>query len=132
MLKDSYQFSGLEEDDEFDEEEGEGAEVLSRVQAQANIDSQLGEMSRARALQAEKKLQFLLQQNDIFKHFGLDASKSEAKSSKKKGGRMTEKDGDSELMAADADDKVGTVLLKQPSNIQGDMRPYQLEVLAPL
>ena len=118
----------MEEDGEFDDEEGGGAEVISRVQAQANIDSQLGEMSRARALQAEKKLQFLLQQNDIFKHFGLDASKSEAKSSKKKGGRMTEKDGDSELMAADADDQVGTVLLKQPSSIQGDMRPYQLEV----
>jgi hypothetical protein len=85
-------------------------------------------MTRARALQAEKKLQFLLQQNDIFKHFGLDATKAETKSVRSKGGRMTEKDGDSELMAADSD-KVGTVLLKQPSILEGEMRAYQLEGL---
>ncbi len=121
-----------EEDEEEldDEDESERKRPLSKAKAQENIDSQLAEMMRARALQAERKLQFLLQQNDIFKHFGLDASKVDSSTRPKKdhgSRRMSENEGDSELMQADGDGG-GTRLIKQPSIINGDMRAYQLEV----
>jgi len=120
-----------EEEEELDDEDGsERRRPLSKAKAQENIDSQLADMIRARALQAERKLQFLLQQNDIFKHFGLDASKVDGSTRPKKdhgSRRMSENEGDSELMQADGDGG-GTRLIKQPSIINGEMRAYQLEV----
>ena len=63
-------------DEEEEEEEGsldEGGDgrgkapvILSKEQAQSNIDSELLKMQKARAVQAERKLQYLLKQSDIF------------------------------------------------------------------
>ena len=97
------------------------------LQAQANIDSQLSEMTSARAEQAERKLQYLLKQSDIFQHFGVDVGKAELEKRKQQR-RMTEKEGDSEMLNSTGES--GTRLSKQPSIVNGNMRPYQLEVLS--
>ena len=66
-----------EEEEEEDSDEGGGGSgggrappVLSKAQAQSNIDSELLKMQKARAVQAERKLQYLLKQSDIFQVSG--------------------------------------------------------------
>jgi len=52
--------------DEGGDGRGKAPVVLSKEQAQSNIDSELLKMQQARAVQAERKLQYLLKQSDIF------------------------------------------------------------------
>ena len=89
--------------------------------------------------QAKKRMRFLLGQSDLFKHFGLkDEEKPESK--KKKKGRMTEKQGDEEMLN-DLEGEAGgseepfeekVRVTKQPGLINtahGVMRPYQIQGL---
>ena len=88
--------------------------------------------------QAKKRLSFLLGQSDLFKHFGLKEEQEGPK--KKKKGRMTEKQGDEEMMndleggaggsEEPFEEKVRVV--KQPDILNaahGSMRPYQIQGL---
>ena len=91
---------------------------------------------------AEKRLAYLMAQSEVFTQFlygsALDDPASGAPSmaagGKKGGGggrrtRMTEDAEDKQMLKAAQSSVVVTRLLKQPSNISGTMRPYQLEGL---
>ena len=108
------------------------AHSSTSAESKANIDAQIEEMRVERAAQAEKKLAFLLRQSDIFTHFGLDTSKLDDAPSRRKKDfgrrRMTEKEGDREDLKV-GDGIQGTRLIKQPSIVKGEMRPYPLEGL---
>ena len=127
----------MEEDDDVFEAASSSSSYVpahssSSAESKANISAQIETMRTERAAQTEKKLAFLLQQSDIFSHFGVDSSKVEdAPSRKKKDAsrrRMTETEGDREDLKS-GDGIQGTRLTKQPSCVQGEMRPYQLEGL---
>jgi hypothetical protein len=129
MMEDEQDVDAEEEEEE---EEDYERPTLSKKQMESNISHQMEEMKSARALQVERKLRYLLQQSDIFKHFGVDASKIDTEKTlakKQDKRRMNEKEGDSELLRGEADGGTkGVRLLKQPSTIVGEMRTYQLEV----
>ena len=87
---------------------------------------------------AKQRLNFLLGQSDLFKHFGLKED-AEGAASKKKGKRKSEKEEDEEMMGdvdgAEAGGKAGAGfeekvrVTKQPDLINkdhGDMRAYQV------
>eukprot|EP00245_Coleochaete_scutata_P004323 TRINITY_DN16740_c0_g1_i1.p1 TRINITY_DN16740_c0_g1~~TRINITY_DN16740_c0_g1_i1.p1 ORF type:complete len:1102 (-),score=331.71 TRINITY_DN16740_c0_g1_i1:383-3688(-) len=84
---------------------------------------------------AQGRLQYLLQQTEIFAHFAQGGHPTEVVKTKPKGrgrfgSKMTEKEEDEEyLKETEEDDPVvggGTRLTVQPSCIQGKMREYQL------
>jgi len=91
-----------------------------------------------RAEQAKKRLDFLLKQSDIFRHFGevkedkqkfysnrVKASESPSKSSRRD---IVLEDEDNDL--AEADHRAASYLRSQPTTLGfGKMRPYQLEGL---
>jgi SWI/SNF-related matrix-associated actin-dependent regulator of chromatin subfamily A member 5 len=98
--------------------------------------------SSASSTNAEKRLAYLMAQSEVFTQFlygsALDDPASGAPSmaagGKKGGGggrrtRMTEDAEDKQMLKAAQSSVVVTRLLKQPSNISGTMRPYQLEGL---
>lgn len=97
-----------------------------------------------------RRLQFLLNQSDIFSHFGVGKKSTEGvmspSSQKKHGGgehrqrgtAVAELDAEElEMIEEEADDdgtgkpkrRFGDVITKQPSIITGEMRPYQIEGL---
>ena len=106
------------------------------------------DLRKEKAAQAQRRLEFLLQQSNIFSHFGsvkednakygikgqgtksLDNSTT-ASSGTTPGGRR-QQDGEEEEAAAleEADEHEATFLTQQPSTLgYGTMRPYQLEGL---
>ena len=91
------------------------------------ITKRQGELKKERADQAKRRLDFLLKQSDVFKHFG---AVKEANLNFHKGSRSRNVDEESQ----DADDpeyeeKEIVYLTKQPTSISGTMRAYQLEGL---
>lgn len=89
---------------------------------------------------SERRLNYLMQQSEVFAHFlsgasyddkDAGSSKSSGKGANKSGGRarMSEDAEDKQLLKAAQSTTSVTRLLKQPSNVTGQMRPYQLEGL---
>ena len=77
---------------------------LSTAEQKENITKQQEKLKEHRVKKAEDRLNFLLKQSDIFKHFGIDSTKTDDRPNRKAkapiGGakRMSEKDGDKEMM----------------------------------
>ena len=125
-------------------EERKKARREHRAAQRAEEAKQFEGVRAEKARAAEARLQFLLKQSDIFAHFGIgkelaekreeeqrlaSASKKEDETPMKR--RMSEQEEDERMMAeANTEkDQDHTFLLQQPSNITGQMRPYQLEGL---
>ena len=109
----------------------------AREAREAEIARAQDENAEHLAQAAERRLDFLLKQSDIFQHFGAvssGASKQKkrptadvvASPSKR---RMSDADADEDVTASGGDGSTGTFLLRQPSVLQGQLRPYQLEGL---
>ncbi|OQR98525.1 chromatin-remodeling complex ATPase chain [Achlya hypogyna] len=103
-------------------------EVVSQARSErdalrAEEQKQKDELIAKKAQSASARLQYLLSQSDIFKHFGVTEPKKSSKKAKK-----SEREEDDELLH----DKHDTVRLTvQPSVIKfGTMRQYQLEGLS--
>ncbi|OQS00271.1 chromatin-remodeling complex ATPase chain [Thraustotheca clavata] len=92
----------------------------------AEEQKQKDELAAKKAASASARLQYLLSQSDIFKHFGVTEPKVKVSNSKK--AKKSEREEDAELLH----DKHDTVRLTvQPSVIKfGTMRQYQLEGLS--
>uniref|UniRef100_A0A7S0IUA5 Uncharacterized protein n=1 Tax=Calcidiscus leptoporus TaxID=127549 RepID=A0A7S0IUA5_9EUKA len=107
-----------------------------KSESEVALDEQNKVIEAEKGKSAQARLNFLLQQSDIFKHFGLTKD-LEGKSNKSKGRRKTEKEEDEEMMSAQEggggsgitfEEKVR--LTKQPSLINssfGELRQYQID-----
>lgn len=95
------------------------------------------DLRKEKATQAKRRLEFLLQQSNIFTHFGRvkeDTAKYGIKTAaavKTSGGsRRQEVEEDEEQELEEADEHAATYLTTQPSTLgHGQMRDYQLEGL---
>jgi len=115
----------------------------ARLKREEIINNEAKEHAECAAKQAEARLQYLLKQSDIFKHFGdrIETHSSEASSltDDRRDGltspakhRQLEKTESEKFDAQDLgeEEKDHTFLLQQPSIISGGtLRPYQLEGL---
>jgi SWI/SNF-related matrix-associated actin-dependent regulator of chromatin subfamily A member 5 len=115
----------------------------AKIAQRAKLDEvRLKQQQDGTTTNAEKRLAYLMAQSEVFTQFlygsALDDPASGAPSmaagGKKGGGggrrtRMTEDAEDKQMLKAAQSSVVVTRLLKQPSNISGTMRPYQLEGL---
>lgn len=109
-----------------------------RLDKEKYISDRQEDLRRERAAQAKRRLEFLLQQSNIFAHFGRvkeDTAKYGIKSQDQKHGERVNRrdaqiqDEDPEEMA-EVDEHEATFLTKQPSTLgHGTMRAYQLEGL---
>uniref|UniRef100_A0A7R9YFY7 Chromatin-remodeling complex ATPase chain n=1 Tax=Pinguiococcus pyrenoidosus TaxID=172671 RepID=A0A7R9YFY7_9STRA len=86
--------------------------------------------------QASQRLQYLLKQSDIFQHFGRGAERKSPPRAEKAKAEASEPMSPSRRRAAaqaddseSSDNRDDTFLLRQPRNLQGQLRPYQLEGL---
>ncbi len=109
-----------------------------KMQAQGNgRKTSKGQQNEART----NRMNYLMRQSEVFSHFltGGDGSSASISSlagssgggggGRKKVGRMRE-DEEDKLLLKQAQSTVKVVrLLKQPSSVEGEMRPYQLEGL---
>ena len=86
-----------------------------------------------------RKLEYLMAQSEVFTHFlagmgAIDEGKGGAKKGKKGGGagrtRVSEAAEDDALMKTAQQKHRVTRVHKQPSNVTGEMRPYQVEGLS--
>jgi SWI/SNF-related matrix-associated actin-dependent regulator of chromatin subfamily A member 5 len=107
------------------------------VEFKAQLEAQQQEDKES--ADAEKRLQFLMAQTEVFSHFlstggtGAFASSKPSKSTKSKGtgrSKVSEKAEDESLLQAVQSGQTVTRLLKQPALIEsGEMRAYQIEGL---
>jgi len=127
------------------QKEATDARRKAKAATDDKINAQLERNEESRAIQAESRLKFLLQQSDIFSHFGVgkdskgrpndpDApgmgSPSSSSRDRRQAVQTEEMDEEEAALAAEEggiDD--GPVLLKQPPSVMGEMRAYQLEGL---
>jgi SWI/SNF-related matrix-associated actin-dependent regulator of chromatin subfamily A member 5 len=128
---------------ELTEEEQERRKSAQQEKAarQAILDKQHNALKEEKAKQAEARLQYLLRQSDIFKHFGLKGATSAegdaADSGSSKGGgaggpgrRAKHREHDDAVDDELNEDSQAHFLLQQPSSIKnGQLRAYQLEGL---
>jgi SWI/SNF-related matrix-associated actin-dependent regulator of chromatin subfamily A member 5 len=115
------------------------ARRAEKASNEKSIKDQHDELASKKAAQAEARLQFLLKQSDIFKHFSSavqqDGDKKAAASSGSGGtpgkGRETHSTAAEDAAEAEAEEeRTTTYLTVQPSRITGGaMRSYQLEGL---
>jgi HMG-box domain/DNA-binding domain len=106
---------------------------------EAIVAEQQEDIRKDRAAQAQKRLEYLLQQSDIFSHFGavkqdrakLGIKGVEKKTSAEQGLNRRESGGDNEeVELEEADEHHATRLTAQPTTLGfGKMRDYQLEGL---
>ena len=114
----------------------EEAKEAQRVKLES-IRAKAAAESSSSLTSSEKRIQYLMQQSEVFAHFlsgsateDSSSSSSSASSRAAKGrARMTEDAEDRQLMKASQAASTVTRLSKQPSTVQGQMRPYQLEGL---
>jgi hypothetical protein len=110
-----------------------------KEQKEAIISERQEDIRKDRATQAKKRLEYLLQQSDIFSHFGAvkqDQAKFGLKSGEKKTNtapglnRRESADDNQEEELEEADEHQATRLTAQPTTLGfGEMRNYQLEGL---
>lgn len=102
----------------------------AKAEKEAYIESRQSDLRKERSSQAKRRLDFLLQQSNIFQHFGnvqQDAAKYGVKT-----GKTNRHDNEEDESAAleEADEHEATFLSQQPSTLAfGKMRSYQLEGL---
>ena len=112
-----------------------------KEQKEAYIAERQADLRKSKADQAKRRLEFLLQQSDIFSHFGRvkeDTAKYGIQTAppvttpKKSGNKKDRRDNNDndEQDLAEADEHEATFLTAQPTTLGfGKMRPYQLEGL---
>lgn len=110
-----------------------------RLEKEMYIAERQADLRKDRADQAQRRLEFLLQQSDIFSHFGsvkeesarYGINSSGTKLTTKEGSRRTDNDAVDEAdLDAEEKEKKTTYLTAQPSTLGfGTMRAYQLEGL---
>lgn len=119
-----------------------------KAQKEAYIVARQQDLRHEKASQAKKRLDFLLQQSNIFQHFGLvkedsarygtrvtmtttDAENTQRESASTRHGQdHMDPDVDDAAALEEADEHAATYLRTQPSTLAfGKMRPYQLEGL---
>ncbi|KAL6193808.1 hypothetical protein ACLB2K_034892 [Fragaria x ananassa] len=138
-----------ENDDELEEDEDGGnesnAEVSKREKARLKRMEQMKKQKIQEILDAQNaavdadmnnrgkgRLQYLLQQTELFAHFAKgdpSASQKKGKGRGRHASKKTEEEEDEECLKEEEDELTGTGttrLLTQPSCIQGKMRDYQL------
>ncbi|KAM5569061.1 ISWI chromatin-remodeling complex ATPase CHR11 [Rosa sericea] len=137
-----------ENDDDFEEEDGaneSNAEVSKREKARLKRMEQMKKQKIQEILDAQNaavdadmnnrgkgRLQYLLQQTELFAHFAKGDPSASLKKVKGRGrhaSKKTEEEEDEECLKEEEDGLSGTGttrLLTQPSCIQGKMRDYQL------
>jgi len=103
--------------------------VMSEMER--NLEAQNKQIEADKNKSASSRLNFLLNQSDLFKHFGL--TKDAAKQAKSKGRRKTEKEEDEEMLKEDDGAAVTFAekvrVVRQPDMINsefGTLRPYQV------
>ncbi|XP_061990453.1 ISWI chromatin-remodeling complex ATPase CHR11 [Rosa rugosa] len=138
----------VENDDDFEEEDGgneSNAEVSKREKARLKRMEQMKKQKIQEILDAQNaavdadmnnrgkgRLQYLLQQTELFAHFAKGDPSASLKKVKGRGrhaSKKTEEEEDEECLKEEEDGLSGTGttrLLTQPSCIQGKMRDYQL------
>uniref|UniRef100_A0A803Q572 Uncharacterized protein n=1 Tax=Cannabis sativa TaxID=3483 RepID=A0A803Q572_CANSA len=144
----NQQSNGEEEDEEeleADGDDGTNAEVSKREKArlkemqkvkkqkvQEILDAQNAAIEADMNNRGKGRLNYLLQQTELFAHFAKGDQSSSVKKTKGRGrhaSKITEEEEDEECLKEEEDGLVGagtTRLLTQPSCIQGKMRDYQL------
>ncbi|KAM6545232.1 hypothetical protein CsatB_025968 [Cannabis sativa] len=134
-----------DEDEEEDGDDGTNAEVSKREKArlkemqkvkkqkvQEILDAQNAAIEADMNNRGKGRLNYLLQQTELFAHFAKGDQSSSVKKTKGRGrhaSKITEEEEDEECLKEEEDGLVGagtTRLLTQPSCIQGKMRDYQL------
>jgi len=111
----------------------------AKVEKEQYIAERQEDLRKDRAEQAQRRLEFLLQQSDIFSHFGSVKEESArygikasgAKPTNKEGARRTDDDAVDETdLDAEHTEQKTTYLTAQPSTLGfGTMRAYQVEGL---
>ncbi|KAL5701362.1 hypothetical protein ACHQM5_026707 [Ranunculus cassubicifolius] len=135
---------GSDQDDDADENVGSSdvgkrerarlkeMERLKRKKIQEILDQQNAAIDADMNNKGKGRLQYLLQQTEIFAHFakgGKAASQKKPKGRGRHASKVTEQEEDEEYLKEEEDDYSvagGTRLMTQPSCIQGKMRDYQL------
>lgn len=112
----------------------------AKAQHETYLQGRQQDLRQEKAAQAKKRLEFLLSQSDIFKHFGNvkeESAKYGITTASSTSTKSTTAVGRREAMSADdadnleeADEHDATFLTQQPTTLAfGKMRPYQLEGL---
>ncbi|KAJ6816519.1 putative chromatin-remodeling complex ATPase chain isoform X2 [Iris pallida] len=107
-------------------------ERLKKQKIQEILDAQNASIDADMKNRGKGRLQYLLQQTEIFAHFAKGNQAAAQKKPKGRGrhaSKLTEEEEDEEYLKEEEDALVGsggTRLLSQPSCIQGKMRDYQL------
>ncbi|KAM7256171.1 hypothetical protein ACFE04_011912 [Oxalis oulophora] len=106
---------------------------LKKQKLQEILDSQNAAVDADMNRKGKGRLQYLLQQTELFAHFAKGSSSSSQKKGKGRGrnaSKLTEEEEDEVYLKEEEDGLAGergnTRLLTQPSCIQGKMRDYQL------
>lgn len=110
-----------------------------KAQKEKYIEGRQSDVREERADQAKRRLEFLLKQSDIFKHFGnvkqegtrLGVAAAAAGGGGKQAAEVVRGTVgvDDENEVEEVDEHAATYLTTQPSTLQGQMRQYQLEGL---
>lgn len=107
----------------------------AKISEELAIKAQHDTIKQDKVRHAEARLKYLLSQSDIFAHFGVGKSSTEAakKASSTNRSRRAVSEDDTEnedAVLEEEETNTGTVLLKQPATVSGgEMRSYQLEGL---
>ncbi|KAK9287785.1 hypothetical protein L1049_016225 [Liquidambar formosana] len=105
---------------------------MKRQKIQEILDAQNAAIEADMNNKGKGRLNYLLQQTEIFAHFakgGQSASQKKARGRGRHASKLTEEEEDEECLKEEEDGLIGTGntrLVTQPSCIQGKMRDYQL------
>ncbi|KAG5023899.1 hypothetical protein JHK85_020241 [Glycine max] len=101
---------------------------LKKQKVQEILDAQNATIDADMNNRGKGRLNYLLQQTELFAHFakGDQSSQKKAKGRGRHASKVTEEEEDEEYLKGEEDGLANTRLVTQPSCIQGKMRDYQL------
>nr|KYP58053.1 Putative chromatin-remodeling complex ATPase chain [Cajanus cajan] len=102
---------------------------LKKQKIQEILDAQNASIDADMNNRGKGRLNYLLQQTELFAHFAKGDQSSQKKKTKGRGrhaSKVTEEEEDEEYLKEEEDGLASTRLVTQPSCIQGKMRDYQL------